>query len=133
MQKIRTAAQLKIAIQELELKQFNEWSLLKSELTHTYSNFTPLSLLKNTFREVTASTGFKDDLLGSVIGLAAGYLSKGLIGGGSPKAIRNIAGSLLQVEVSTVIARNFNRIKTISSNIAGLFRRKKRSKLNIVD
>ena len=133
MQKITTAAELKKAIQELEYKQANEWSLLKSELTHTYSNFTPLSLLKNTFREVTAATDFKDNLLGSVIGLAAGYLSKGLIGGGSPKAIRNIAGSLLQVEVSTVIARNFSRIKSITSNIAKLFRRKKTSKLNAVN
>lgn len=133
MLKITTAADLKKAIQELEYKQANEWSLLKSEITQTYSNFTPLSLLKNTFREVTAATDFKDNLLGSVIGLAAGYLSKGLIGGGSPKAIRNIAGSLLQVEVSTVIARNFSRIKSITSNITKLFRRKKTSKLNAVN
>ena len=133
MQKITTAAELKTAIQELELKQATEWSLLKSELTHTYSSFTPLNIIKNTFREVTEATGFKDNLLGSVIGLAAGYLSKGLIGGGSPKAIRNIAGSLLQVEVSTVIARNFSRIKAISSNIAGFFRRKKKPTVGIVD
>ena len=133
MQKITTAAELKKLIQELENKQAEEWSLLKAEFIGTCKSFTPLNIIKSTFREVGSSANFKDDLLGTVVGLGVGYLSKGLIGGSSPKAIRSIVSSLLQVEVSTVIARNFTKLKSLTSNITEFFRRKKKAKLNAVN
>ena len=133
MYKIKTIGELKSAILEMESKRSNDRILLQSALADMVNGITPMSLLKNSLRGVAASTDLKNNVLGSVIGLAAGYLSKGLIGSGSPKAIRNMASSLLQVEVATVVAQNFNKIKSIAATVAGIFRRKKKIQLNIVD
>ena len=133
MYKIKTIGELKSAILEMESKRSNDRILLQSALADMVNGITPMSLLKNSLRGVAASTDLKKKVLGSVIGLAAGYLSKGLISSGSHKAIRNIASSLLQVEVATVVAQNFNKIKSIAATVAGIFRRKKKIQLNIVD
>ena len=126
MQKSTAEANLKMAIQELEYKQTREWSLLRSEFLATSENLQPLNIIKNSFREVTTAAGFKNDLIGTAMGLAAGYLSKGLISGGSNNPVKKVVGLLTQLEVSTLITKNAQTIKSVASNIVKLFTRKKK-------
>lgn len=126
MQKSSAEANLKIAIQELEYKQTMEWNLLRTEFLATSENLRPLNLIKNSFREVTTDTSFKNDLIGTAMGLAAGYLSNGLISGGSNNPVKKIVGLLTQLEVSTLITKNAETIKSVASNFVKLFARKKK-------
>ena len=124
MKKITTIAELKSAIQELENKQANEWCLLKEQLSTISENLKPLNLIKNTFKEFTSSAGFKDNLLGNIVGLAAGYLSKGLIVGATHNPIKKLVGALLQLEVTTAVSKNPETIKSLAGIILNLFKKK---------
>lgn len=111
MEKITTGEDLKMAIQQLEDKQNGEWLLLKEQFLITYENLKPLNIIKNTIKDVTASADFKESVIGTTMGLTAGFLSKKLVVGASNNPIKKIAGALLQYGVSAVVARNPETIK----------------------
>ncbi len=76
MQPITNAAELKNAIQQLEQKQAEEWSLLKKECLTAVDSLKPVNIIKNTFHDLTTSPDFKKDLLGTLLSLAIGFVSK---------------------------------------------------------
>ena len=125
MQKITTAAELKIAIQQLEYKQAKEWPLLKEQFLTTYEGIKPLNVIKSTFKEFRSSPDFKDNLLSTTMGLTAGYLSKLLIVGTSHNPIKKILGSILELGVSNVVSKNPDTIKSLVNNIIEFFNKKK--------
>jgi len=131
MQKITTVADLKSAIEQLKYKQASEWSLLKEQFHHTYESLKPLNILKSTFREATSSPDFKGDLLGTTMGLTAGYLSKALIVGVSHNPIKKLLGTLLQLGISTVVSKNSESIKLLADSIVNFFKKKKETKVEI--
>lgn len=129
MEKITTVADLRNAIQQLEYKQTNEWTLLKAEVLNVSENLKPLNLIKNTFKEATSSSEFKDSLLGSTVGLAAGYLSKSLFVGASTNPIKNVLGGLIQLGISTIVAKNPETIKMLADSALSLLNKKQENKV----
>jgi hypothetical protein len=93
MAKIRTAMDLKMAIMQLENDQVMEWALLREELHTTAESLKPSNLIKETFKDI------------SPIGLAAGYLSKALISGGSHNPLKSLLGSLLQLGITRIVSK----------------------------
>lgn len=129
MQKITTASDLKNAIQQLEYHQATEWPILKEQFHTTYESFMPLNIIKSTFKEVTSSPDFKDNLIGATLGLTAGILSKAIIIGVSNNPIKKLFGSLMQLEVATVITKNASTIKSLASNVVKFFSKKKKIRI----
>ena len=121
MQKITTAAELKIAIQQLEYKQAEEWPLLKEQFLLTYEGLKPLNLIKNTFREFTSSLAIKDNLWG----LTAGYLSKLLIIGASNNPIKKLLGALLELGISNIVSKNQDTIQSLVDKVIEFFNKNK--------
>ena len=76
MENITSISELKNAIQLLEVEQNLKLQLLKEQFHITYQSLRPVNLLLNTFKEVATSPNLIDNLLGTVVGLASGYLSK---------------------------------------------------------
>jgi hypothetical protein len=122
---ISTRSELKIAVEQLELRQAEDWPLLKNEFLSTCEKLKPLNILKNTFKEFTSSTDFKDDMLGAAMGVTAGLISKALIVGVSKNPIKNILGSLVQSGISNIVLRNTENIKSTSANIINFFTKQK--------
>ena len=93
MKAIKTELGLKMAIRQLENDQVMEWVLLREELHTTAESLKPSNLIKETFKNI------------SPIGLAAGYLSKALIIGGSHNPLKNLLGSVLQLGITRIVSK----------------------------
>ena len=125
METITSVVSLKNAIQLLEAEQTVKGIILKEQFQLTFESLKPINILKNTLKEVSSSPLLIDNILGSVVGLATGYLSKKIVVGASGNIFRNILGSILQFGVTNVVSRHPEGIKSIGQSIFQLLFRKK--------
>jgi len=126
MGNITSSIGLKNNIQLLEIEQAILGQQLKEQFFITYESFKPANLLRNTFREVISSPHLIDDILGTAVGLATGFVSKKIVIGASGNLIRKLLGSITQLGVTTVVAQHPDTIKSIGQFIfQHIFRNKK--------
>ncbi|MGA1977046.1 MAG: hypothetical protein ABSG89_04240 [Bacteroidales bacterium] len=117
MQEISSALALQDAIQLLESEQEVKKQLLKEQFFITYESLKPLNLLKSAISDLTSSPYITDDLSGSAIGLATGYLTKKIFVGTSGNLVRKLIGSILQFGVANIVAQHSETIKSIGQTI----------------
>jgi hypothetical protein len=125
MQTITSIAELKNAIVLLEAEQDIKAQLLKEQFFITYESLKPVNLLKSSFHEVVSSPYLMDDILGTLLGLVSGFLSKKIVVGASGNLLRKLMGSVLQFGVTNIVAQHPDAIKSIGQFIMSLFLRKK--------
>lgn len=125
MEPITSIEELKNAIQFLEFEHSVKKQLLREQVYLTYESLKPINLLKSILQEISSSQNTIDNILGTTVGLASGYISKKIIVGHSANAIRKLVGSLLQFGVTTIVAQHPDMIKSISQFIFQHFLRKK--------
>ena len=126
MQKITSTADLKNAIQLLEVEQALNGKLLKQQLHTTYESFKPANLLRNTLHDLSSSSNLIDDILGTAVGLATGLVSniifKGLAGAGFKKVINPV----LQSGVTNFVAKNSASLRSVGEILLlRIFRKRK--------
>ena len=125
METIHSIAGLKNSILLLEAEQTVKGIVLKEQFKLTYESLKPINILKNTLKEVSSTPLLIDNILGSVVGLATGYLSKKIVVGASGNIFRNMLGSILQFGVTNVVSKHPEGIKSIGQSIFQLLFRKK--------
>ncbi len=111
MENITTSAELKNAILILEFEQDLKGKLLKEQLLLVHESFKPVNLIKNALSEVASSPYLSDNLLGSIIGLATGYISRKIAVGSSGSVIKKLLGTILQFGVTNFVAQHVDTIK----------------------
>jgi hypothetical protein len=125
MQNITSKAGLKDAIQLLEAEQAIKGQLLKDQFYLTYESLKPVNLLMHTLKEISSSPYLIDNISGTAMGLAGGFLSKKIFVGTSGNLIRKLIGSILQFGVTNIVAQNSEIIKSIGQAIFQHFFHKK--------
>ena len=125
MQNITSIAELKDAIQVLEVEQGIKEKILKEQLYLTYESLKPINILKKTLKEISSSPYMIDNISGTAMGLASGFLSKKIFIGASGSLFRKLIGSILQFGITKVVAQNSNVIKSIGQAVFQYFLRKK--------
>jgi hypothetical protein len=125
MEKITSVAELKSAIELLEVEHALKGQLLKEQVYLTYESLKPINVLRRTLKELTSSPYLIDNIPGTIMGLASGYLSKKLFTGGSGNIFRKLLGSILQFGVTNVVAKNSDVIKSTGLAIFQHFLQKK--------
>ena len=113
MQEITSTAALQDAIQLLESEQAVKRQLLKEQFYITFESLKPLSLLKSAVKDLSSSPYLLDNISGTAIGVASGYLSKKIFIGTSGNLIRKLLGSILQFGVTNIVAQHSDTIKSI--------------------
>ncbi len=116
---------LKAAIAKLEYQKANEWVELKEQIFIISENLKPVNLIKNTFRELVASKDFKADLLNTTLGLTAGYISKKVVVGSTHNPLKQLLGNVLQVGITSAVARSPISIGLTAANFVSRFFKKK--------
>ncbi len=125
MQNITSIAGLKDAIQLLEAEQALKGKLLKEQFYLTYESFKPVNLLTNTLNDISKSPYLVDNLIGTAMGLATGYLTKKVFIGASGNKIKRLIGTILQFGITNVVAQNSDTIKSFGrSFFQHIFRKK---------
>lgn len=109
--------ELKEAIGLLKKKQAIELRLLKDQLNTVHESIKPANIIKNAFHQVTSAPDIKNNIIGGIIGLASGYVSKKIFIGGSHNPITKILGTLVQMGVGNVAAKNSDTIKSIGEKV----------------
>ncbi len=118
---------LKESILLMELQQANDGKLLKEQFKLTSESFKPVNLIKDTFHELTQGPDFKKDLVGSVMGIATGYLSKKVAIGNSHNPLKQIMGVLVQLAITSVVSKNSEKIKSGLTKLIHKFTNQKES------
>ena len=123
-----TLAELKNEIQLLEVQQALEGELLKEQFYRTYESLKPVNLLKRSLSEVGSSPYLIDNIIGTAIGLATGYISKKIVVGGSGNLFRKLLGIMMQLGVTNSVAQHPGTIRLIGQFIYQQFLHKKEIK-----
>ena len=127
MEKITSLAELRATIAFLENKKEHELTLLKVQFKTTLISLKPTNLIKNKFSEIVSDPNLKENILNTVLSLATGYLSKKLIMGTTHNPIKQLVGTLLQVGVTGLVAKNSDGIKSTASQLLSFFSKKSAS------
>lgn len=126
MKTINSAAELKLAIQQLELQHSIQGEILKEQFLVTVESFTPVNLLKSALNEIATSPYLIDNIIGSAMGLATGYLSKLVAVGGSNSILKKLLGSVVQFGVTNIVAQHPEIFKSVGSFLMDLIFHKKK-------
>jgi hypothetical protein len=129
MQTISSIAQLKNAINLLEVEQSIKGEQLKEQFYLTYESLKPVNLLKSTVKDIASSSNLINSILGTFIGLASGSLSKKVVTGTSDNIFRRLIGSVLQIGVTNYIVQNPETIKSFGQFILDQIRNIKEKNL----
>lgn len=105
MEAVYTIDALNQKIKQLEAQQDAEWIAIKDEIDEIKENLKPLNLIRNTVSEINETVGFKSDIAQSAISIGIGFLAKKLVIGKSEGIFKNIFGSLVQLAVTTLVAK----------------------------
>lgn len=124
MSPINSETSLSEAILFLENKQAQEGKRLKLEFQEAYESLKPINLLKNTFKQVTASNELKGNLLNTVVGLGAGFLTKAVFTGISHSPVKRLIGNALMFGITNIVAKNPEFVKNAGLGILKLLKRK---------
>jgi hypothetical protein len=114
-----------------EMRYANDLAQLKNQFDVAYESIKPLNLVKNLFREVTASPEIKNDLVSNVIGLGTGFISKKLLLGSSHNPVKKIFGTLFEFAVANMVSKHTDSIKLIGGNLLKHFLKKNKSKQEV--
>lgn len=126
MQKIASVAELKNAIQELEVEQSEKGKLLKEQLFIIYKSLRPGNILISAVKDITSSPYLVDNILGAAMGLVSGIFTRKIFIGAPGNKIKKLIGHALQFGVINLVARHPRAIKLIGRSIIKRFTRKKR-------
>jgi hypothetical protein len=122
---------LKNQIQLMEAEQAIKGEELKTQFYIVYESLKPINLLLHTLKDVSTSPNLIDNVLGTTIGLASGYLSKKIFIGSSGNLIRKLIGSALQYGVTDAVRQHPDTIRSLGQFILQhLFRKKETNSAN---
>lgn len=113
MGNISSAEELKESIRKLELEQAIKGELLKEQLLTTYDSFSVIGLIRNSLKKTATSPDLINDVLGTALGLATGFVSKKIFIGSSGNIIRKLAGSALQLGVISFVSKHSGEVKSL--------------------
>ncbi len=126
MQKITSTAGLKEAIQLLEAKKVASGKLLKEQFVETYESFKPASLLRSTLNDISSSPNLIENVIGTALGLGAGYLSRSILPGVTAMRFGKLLSPVLQVGVTNFVAKQSGNIRSAGELMLLRIFRKKR-------
>ena len=126
MQKITSTAGLKEAIQLLEAKKVTSGKLLKEQFVETYESFKPASLLRSTLNDISSSPNLIENVIGTALGLGAGYLSRSILPGVTAMRFGKLLSPVIQVGVTNFVAKQSGNIRSAGELMLLRIFRKKR-------
>ncbi len=129
MQKITSTAALKEAIQLLEAEKAASRKLLKVQFVSTYESFKPASLLRSTLQDISSSPNLVENIIGTALGLGAGYLSRSILPGVTAMRFGKLLGPVLQLGVIKVVSKQSGNLRSLGEVALLRIFRKKRVKI----
>ena len=128
MQKITSVDGLKHAIQLLEIEQEEKGRLLKDQLIITYNSLRPVNIIRKTLKDIFSPSGMVENMSGSAIGAASGYLLKRYLIGSSESKLRKLIASIIQFGITSGAAKFSDQVVIYGKAILQTLFRKNEAK-----
>lgn len=126
MENIKSTAELTEAIQILEAEQAWHLQHVREKFNQTRESFRPVNIIGSSLKEMVTSPNLLKNILGTALGLFAGYLSsKAIFIGTSNNKYRRIFGTVLKLGVAGIVARGPKVIKSLGQSIFQRLSRKR--------
>lgn len=126
MQNITSTAGLKEAIQLLEAEKAANRKLMKEQFDNTVESFKPASLLRGTLRDISSSPNLVENILGTALGLGAGYLSRSILPGVTAMRFGKLISPVLQLGVTNFVSKQSGNLRSLGEVMLLRIFRKKR-------
>lgn len=122
METINSEASLRAAIKKLEIKRDLEIEILRDELFTVYDRMKPVNIITRTFSELTQSKELKGNIVNASLGLAAGFVSKIILGSLVKSPAKQFLGSVVMFGITNLAARHPEVVRSLGKKIFGLLR-----------
>jgi len=110
-------AELNKTIIELQEKRIEDLELQQEDLHSPFESDGSNKVFEGTFREVSTSTGIRNNVLGFAIGIGTGYLIKKLWIGKSKNTVVRLFGTLIHFAVANAVANRADSILSSAGSI----------------
>ena len=122
MDNISTLEDLRNAIKALEVEQNEKELILKDQFHLVYESLRPINIIKANLKELLSfsSSSISENLSGTALGEAGGFLLKKLFIGNSGNLFRKLMGTLLQLGITNIASK---KSEVISSAIQAILQR----------
>ena len=104
---------LELRIQALEEQQKLELVLIKEDIRSIFSSLSPFEIIKNAIGSENTSESLSSNLIGDVIGMSTGFISKKLMFGTTSNPFKKVIGSIMQFAIARFVANNSERLQAI--------------------
>lgn len=98
-------SELELTIIEQELAHRQEGAALRQQFRNVVDGFRPFTLIKEALYQVTKSGTIKSNIVNTLIGASAGYVSKWIIEAGPTNKFKKILGSVVMFGISNLVAK----------------------------
>jgi len=112
-----TREDVRSAIAELDRECKLKQEALSLQFKLTYESFRPANILKNTLSDISHTPGLGRNLLSTGVGLGVGFITNKLLNNNPAGVVRKIAGTAIQLGLSSLVARKMGRWKYTLRNI----------------
>jgi len=122
MDNISTLEDLRNAIKALEVEQNEKELILKDQFHLVYESLRPINIIKANLKELLSfsSSSISENLSGTALGEAGGFLLKKLFIGNSGNLFIKLMGTLLQLGITNIASK---KSEVISSAIQAILQR----------
>lgn len=129
MENIATREDLRNAIKALEVEQNEKELILREHFHVVYESLRPLNIIKATLKDLVSfsSSSLSENLSGTALGEAGGFLLKKLFIGSSGNFFRKLIGTLLQLGITNIASKKSDVIiPAVQSIFQRLFHKKEK-------
>ena len=117
MENMTSADRLRTAIRLLEEEQILKLQRLKEQFFTAYESLKPANLFRSTVNDITSSPYMIENIIGTILSLGSGYLSKRIVVGASVSSIRRLFGAVMQFGVTNFVARHAKTVKSAGRHL----------------
>lgn len=121
MEKTTAIVNLREQIIVLESRRALEEIELRNQFKKAHELLKPSNLIMSAIKDLSSSPEIKGNIMGSLMGMAAGFISKKAAIGGTNNPIKLILGNILENVVATGVSKNSDSIKSTIMNAVQKF------------
>jgi hypothetical protein len=129
MENIATQEDLRNAIKALEVEQIEKELIIRENFHLVYDSLRPINIIKATLKDLVSfsSSSISENLSGTALGEAGGFLLKKMFIGNSGNIFRKFIGTLLQLGITNIASKKSDVIISgVQSILQRLFHRKEK-------
>lgn len=129
MDNITSVEDLKNAIKALEVDQNEKELILREHFHLVYDSLRPINIIKATLKDLVSfsSSSISENLSGTALGEAGGFLLKKMFIGNSGNIFRKLIGTMLQLGITNIASKKSDVIlSAVQSILQRIFHKKEK-------